>query len=298
MIFNRYFSLFAGLLCFISIVFIFLSNTNNDKTAFLRQSVNAVNLNRQFDFAGEKVPLNEDTQERLDKELSVNAYLQATTLLNIKRAARYFPQVEKILAENQIPEDFKYLAIAESGLRNVTSSASAKGYWQFMLPAAQEMGLEVSDDIDERMHFEKSTRAACMYIKKLYKRFGSWTNAAAAYNMGAGGLAKYLAEQKEINYYNLHLNEETSRYVFRIIAIKDIMQNPDKYGYFLEQDQYYQPHTNLREMVVSTSIPSLTDFAKQQNTTFRMVKYYNPWLIGKKLTVKPGKVYKILLPVE
>ncbi|MCE2788293.1 MAG: lytic transglycosylase domain-containing protein [Saprospiraceae bacterium] len=289
-------SVFFALSFLVSTTLLFLSYTENDKPNVLRQNVTAVNLNREFAFAGETLPINDDTRERLDKELSVNAYLQSTTLLNLKRAARYFPEVERILKENEIPEDFKYLAIAESGLRNVTSSASAKGYWQFMLPAAKEMGLEVTEEVDERMHIEKSTKAACAYLNKLYKRFGSWTNAAAAYNMGAGGLAKYIAEQKESDYYHLHLNEETSRYVFRIIAIKDIMSNPETYGYFLEQDHYYQPHQKLKQIQISHTIPNLVDFAKQQKTTLRMLKYYNPWLTGSQLTVKAGKMYSILIP--
>jgi len=289
-------SVFLGLCFLFSTTLLFLSYTENDKPNVLRQNVTAVNLNREFSFAGEAVPMNDDIKERLDKELSVNAYLQATTLLNMKRAARYFPEVERILKENEVPEDFKYLAIAESGLRNVTSSASAKGYWQFMLPAAKEMGLEVTEEVDERMHIEKSTKAACAYLKKLHKRFGNWTNAAAAYNMCAGGLAKYIAEQKESDYYRLHLNEETSRYVFRIIAIKDIMTNPETYGYFLEQDHYYQPHQKLKQIQITHSVANLVDFAKQHNTTYRLLKYYNPWLTGNQLTVKTGKTYHLMLP--
>lgn len=287
----------AGLIC--TMVFLLAytyKSGENDKTNNLRQNVTGINLNREFEFAGEPVLINEDTRDRLDKELSINAYLQSTSLLNIKMAARYFPHVEKVLAENGIPEDFKYLAIAESGFRNLTSSANAKGYWQFMGPAAKEMGLEVTEEVDERLHIEKSTQAACAYIKKLHKRFGTWTNAAAAYNIGPTALAKYMAEQKEPNYYNLHLNDETSRYVFRILAIKDIVRNPQDYGYFLDEAHRYKPHANLREVAIQSDITSLVDFARTQNTTYRLLKYYNPWLVGKQLTVKPGKAYTLLLP--
>jgi membrane-bound lytic murein transglycosylase D len=272
------------------------STNANETLNNLRQNVTGINLNRSFEFAGEPVLMNEDTRERLDRELSINAYLQSTSLLNLKMSARYFPQVEKVLQENGIPEDFKYLAIAESGFRNLTSSANAKGYWQFMGPAAKEMGLEVTDEVDERLHIEKSTQAACLYIKKLHKRFGTWTNAAAAYNIGPTAFAKYVAEQKEPNYYHMHLNDETSRYVFRILAIKDIVRNPQDYGYFLADDHRYKPHANLREVSVQSDIPSLVDFAQENKTTYRLLKYYNPWLTGKQLTVKPGKTYTLKLP--
>ncbi|HMU02116.1 MAG TPA: lytic transglycosylase domain-containing protein [Saprospiraceae bacterium] len=261
----------------------------------LPQQIKAVNLDKKFDFAGEIVPINDDTKERLDRELSVNAYWQSTTLLNIKMSHKYFPIVERILKEQGVPDDFKYLAIAESGLRNVTSSASAKGFWQFMKPAALEMGLEISEEVDERLHLEKSTLAACNYIKQMYKRFGTWTNVAGAYNVGPTSFARSLAEQKETSYYDLNINEETSRYLFRIIAIKEIVKNPSDFGYYLEDDHKYQPQ-NLKEIKVSNSITSLTDFAHENGLTYRMLKYYNPWLISSKLTVAQGKEYTIKVP--
>ncbi len=291
---------FAAGIIFSMLIFVSYSSNRETLSAFfeLPQQIKSVNLDRKFDFAGEEVPINEDTHERLDRELSVNAYWQSSTLLNLKMANKYFPIVEKILSEYGIPDDFKYLAIAESGLRNVSSSANAKGYWQFMKPAALEMGLEVTDEVDERMHIEKSTRAACGYLRRLHDRFGTWTNVAAAYNVGPTAFAKTLSEQKENSYYDLNINDETSRYVFRIIAIKEIVRNPQDFGYYLEEEHKYTANTGLRPMAVTTTIPSLADFAHQQGITYRMLKYYNPWLINSKLTVPPGKQYTLMVPAK
>lgn len=280
---------------------IFLSYKSSDPVTLakffdLPQQIRAVNLNRDFDFAGEIVPMNEDTRERLDRELSVNAYWQSTTLLNLKMANKHFPVVEKILAENGIPDDFKFLAIAESGLRNLTSSASAKGYWQFMKLAAGEMGLEINEDVDERMHIEKSTLAAAKYIKQLYRRFGTWSNVAGSYNVGPTSFARTLSEQKEKSYYDININDETSRYLFRIIAIKEIVRNPGDFGYYLEDHHKYTSSTNLKTIKVTSSITNLADFAHENGTTYRMLKYYNPWLISSKLTIAAGKEYEIRLP--
>ena len=296
---HKLFPLFGFVAGIIFTMLIFLSYTSKKSlTSFfeLPQQIKSVNLNKPFDFAGEPMPVNEDTRERLDRELSVNAYWQSTTLLHLKLANKYLPVVERILAENGIPDDFKYLAIAESGLRNVTSSASAKGYWQFMKPAATEMGLEISEDVDERLHIEKSSKAACNYIKQLHRRFGNWTNVAGAYNVGPTAFARTLEEQKESNYYDVNINDETSRYLFRIIAIKEIVKNPNDFGYFLEDTEKYNLNPNLKTISITTSIPSLADFAHQQGITYRILKFYNPWLINNKLTVVPGKEYLIKVP--
>lgn len=298
---QKLFPIFGFVAGIIFTMLIFLSYSTDKKAAFVKffelpQQIKGVNLNKTFEFAGEPVPVNEDTRERLDRELSVNAYWQSTTLLNMKMAHKHFPVVEKILAEHGIPEDFKYLAIAESGLRNVTSSASAKGYWQFMKPTALEMNLEISDDVDERLHIEKSTKAACNYIKQMHRRFGSWTNVAGAYNVGPTSFAKSLADQKESSYYDLNINEETSRYVFRIIAIKEIVKNPNDFGYYLEESDKYIPHPKLKTITINQSISSLADFAHENGTTYRLLKYYNPWLINNKLTVLPGKEYIVRIP--
>lgn len=288
----------AGLGCALLAIFL-LSNTEGTtkKEADLEQKVRSVSLERHFEFAGEAVPMNEDTRERLDRELNINAYLQATMILNLKRAKKHFPTVEAVLKKYDIPEDFKYLAIAESGLRNVTSSANAKGYWQFMKTAAQEMGLEITEEVDERLDIDKSTEAAAKYIRQLYKRFGNWTDVAAAYNMGPTAYARARAEQKESSYFDLHLNEETSRYIFRIMAMKEIMKDPQGFGYFLEDQHHYVPHPDMKDLTVAQSISSLVDFAHEHKVSYRLLKYYNPWLTGSKLTIMNGKTYIIKIPV-
>lgn len=294
------FGLFSGL---IFIFFLLSSYTlteienediNNDTEVLLPQLITSVNLNREWSFAGEGVPMNVDTKERLERELIVNSYFHSTTLLNLKKSTRFFPVIEKILREEGVPADFKYLAVAESNLSNVTSSANARGYWQFMKNSVSEFGLEVSDEVDERNHLEKSTRAAAKYLKQLYNRFGTWTNAAAAYNIGPSKFNKLMNTQGETDYYNLHLNEETSRYVFRLIAIKEILSNPLKYGYKLSVSDRYEP-LDFREVTVKESINSLAAFAHQYGISYRMLKYYNPWLISDQLTVK-GKTYVIKIP--
>jgi len=246
-------------------------------------------------FAGEAMPENMDTRERLDRELSVNAYWQSATLMHIKSANKFFPIIEPILAEEGVPDDFKYLAVAESSLRNVQSSANAKGFWQFRKAAAKELGLEINDEVDERYHVEKATRAACGYLKKLHKRFGSWANASAAYNVGPTKFARILEEQEQTSFYDINVNSETGRYVFRLIAIKEIMKNPERYGFFVEPHELYERIDNVYFVEVDKSVSSWADFAKRNSVTYRMLKYYNPWLRDSKLTVVKKK-YMIKLP--
>jgi membrane-bound lytic murein transglycosylase D len=287
-----------------SVAFVLLSNTSNEKikniesdneVSILSQKIMPVNLDRQWYFAGESMPVNVDTRERLHRELIINSYLHSATLLNILNSTRYFPVIEKILKEEGVPDDFKYLAIAESNLRNAVSPAGAKGVWQFMSAAASEQNLEVSVEVDERYHLEKSTRAAARYLKNLYNKFGSWTNAAAAYNIGAGRLSKLMLEQGESNYYDLELNQETARYVFRIIAIKEVVSDPIAFGYRIDSEDKYPPLDDYKEIEITESIPNLGEFAKKHNTSYRLLKYYNPWLLSSKLSVK-NKKYTIKIP--
>ena len=266
-----------------------------DLVSVLPQIIEPVDLNKQFDWAGEIMPDNLDTKERLDRELLVNAYWQSSTLLNLKAAHRYFPTIERILAEEGVPDDFKYLAVAESNLRNVVSSANAKGFWQFRKLAAKDMGLEVNDQVDERYHLEKATRAACRYLKSLKRQFGTWTNASAAYNMGPGNFSKNLKNQGETNYYNLNVGSESGRYLFRLIAIKEIMSNPQSFGFYLDDFEKYQPLDNYINVHVDKSVPSWSEFAKQHGTTYRMLKLYNPWLRDRDLTVIKNQ-YQIKIP--
>jgi hypothetical protein len=261
------------------------------------QRITAFDLNSTFSFADEAIPAdNFDAIERLDRELLINTYQHATTLLNIKTANRYFPVIEPILKKYGIPDDFKYLSVAESNLRMATSSAGAKGIWQFIESVGSSYGLEINADVDERFHVEKSTEAACKFILYLKSRFGSWTMAAAAYNMGESAIAKRMTEQKAGNYYDLNLVEETSRYVFRIIAIKEIMKQPEKYGFFVEDQQLYAPFHNYSTLIVTEPIPDLGSLAERYGTSYRMLKVFNPWLISTSLPNRNGKKYEIRIP--
>ena len=260
----------------------------------LPQTIHAVTLADQYDFAGEKIPIdNFDVRERLERELLVNTYHHSSTLLNLKLALRYFPVFEKIFAEHGIPEDMKYLAVAESSLRNAVSSAGAKGIWQFREETAREFDLEVSATVDERNHLEKSTLAACKYLKAQREKFGSWALAAAAYNMGPTALMKAMAEQKESNYYDLNVSEETNRYVFRIVALKEIMKNPEKFGFYILKNELYPPMNGYKLIDVDTTITNLADFAHQNNMTYRHLKLFNPWLLKSELPNPGRKVYRI-----
>ena len=263
---------------------------------FSSYKVYAIDLPENLDFAGERVPIEDpDVYERLDREFLVNTYWQSNGLLLLKRANKYFPIIEPILKRNNIPDDFKYLAIIESGLTNAVSPSGASGFWQFMKAAAQEYGLEVTDQVDERYHIEKATQAACDYFKKAKRSTGSWTMAAAAYNAGIAGMNKQTFFQQTNNYYDLWLNTETSRYVFRILAVKEIMKHPKKYGFIFEKKHLYNELPTYNVMVDST-IENLTDFAKTYNITYKDLKIYNPWLRDRKLDNKEGKTYYIKIP--
>ncbi|MGC6428731.1 MAG: lytic transglycosylase domain-containing protein [Flavobacteriales bacterium] len=252
----------------------------------------------KLDFCNEEVPLqNPDIWERYDKELLKNVYWQSNTLLLQKRAKKYFPIIEQILKENNIPDDFKYLALIESGLENVTSPAGAKGFWQILKSTGREYGLEVNDGIDERYHLEKSTHAACKFLNSAYQKFGSWTLAAASYNMGKSGIQRQLNRQKQNDYYDLILNQETSRYVFRILAIKEILENPRKYGFNLIKSDYYQA-IECKEVRVDTTVSNLADFAQLHAINYKVLKLHNPWLRQAYLPNKSRREYFIKIPKE
>ena len=271
--------------------------TADNPSTGLPQRVQPVNLDRPFSFAGESVPTdNFDVRERLDRELLVNSYWHSSTLLAIKLSRRYFPIMEPILREEGVPDDFKYLAVAESSLRNAISPAGARGLWQFMSNTGSAYGLEINDEVDERFHVEKATRAACKYIKDYHKRFGSWTLAAAAYNMGGSRLSSSLSEQQAQNYYDLHLFEETLRYVFRVIALKEILADPAGFGFQLEDQDYYPAMDQYREVQVAGPVKSWPEFARANGTSYRMLKVYNPWLRTSSLKNKTGKTYVVQVP--
>lgn len=258
--------------------------------------VYSVVLPEKLAFAGEKVPLSEpDIKERADREFLVNTYWQSNGILLIKRAQKYFPIIEPILAANGIHDDFKYLAVIESGLQNVTSPAGAKGFWQMMPATARELGLEVNDNVDERYHLEKATQAACKYLKDSKEKFGSWTLAGAAYNAGNGGINKQLEAQGVTSYYDLLLGEETGRYVFRILAIKEILKNPKNYGFHVDPNHGYELVPS-KEILINYEIDDLSAFAKANKINYKILKLHNPWLREPRLNNKSKKEYFITIP--
>jgi len=260
--------------------------------------VYALKLPASIEFSEEIVPLDQpDIRERLDKELLVNTYWQSNMMLLLKRANKYFPTIEKILQEEGVPDDFKYLAVIESALENVRSPKGAKGFWQIMPGTAREYGLEVNSNVDERYHIEKSTRVACAYLKKAKKRLGSWTLAAASYNRGMYGTDRLLEKQITDNYYDLLLNNETSRYVFRILAVKEIMSNPQRYGFIYDEEDLYQP-IPIKKIGLDTAITNIAKFAKAQSVNYKIIKIHNPWLIQNHLNNKSRKYYEIEIPEE
>lgn len=258
----------------------------------------SLTLPNELDFCGESVPLERiDVRERLDRELLVNTYWQSNTLLAHKRAARWFPLIEEVLIREGVPEDMKYLALIESGLTNVVSPAGATGYWQFMKETAISHGLEVNAEVDERYHVEKSTVAACRYLKAAHDKFGSWAMAAASYNLGQGGVNKQIDRQQQEGYYDLLLPEETSRYVFRILAMKEIIRDPERYGFHIRVRDLYPPYPT-RSLEVKGPISDLAAFAHRQNVNYKTLKLLNPWLRDTKLSNREGRSYTLLLPAD
>ncbi len=262
------------------------------------QLVTVPDVPEAMSFAGETVPLaNRDTRESLQKELIVTAYMQSRTLASMLAATRYFPVIEPIMKEEGIPADFKYLCVAESSLTpNAVSVAKAAGLWQFMPATGKEFGLEVNDDIDERYHIEKSTRAACKYLKDAYAKFGSWTLAAASYNMGTGGLSSRMQTQKVKSYYDLFLPEETMRYVFRILSLKQIMENPLSYGYAVDPAECHKPYGASKQITVSGANIDWSEVAAANGTTYKMLREYNPWIRTYTCPNRAGKSYSVKIP--
>lgn len=269
---------------------------NTPNSIPLKVSPQLFELPETLDFAGEAVPLGlVDIRERLEREIYVNAYWESNMILLMKRSAKYLPILEATLKENGIPDDFKYLAMAESALLNVGSPAGAKGYWQILERTGKEYGLEISKEVDERYHLEKSTIAAAKYFKKAHAKFKDWTSAAASYNMGQAGFAKRQKEQLHQAYYDLYLNEETSRYLFRILAFKIIFESPTAFGFHLDRHDYYEDPP-LKSFAVTQDIQNLAKWAKDQGSNYKLLKYHNPWLRDQNLKVRSGKVYDLKLP--
>lgn len=281
-----------------------LSCQNQDTQAVDHTSVEAGaemddyrKLPTEMSLFGENILLNNfDIRERLDKELIVNTYFHSSTIQILKKANRYFPMIEKILAEEGIPNDMKYLCVIESALNQATSPSGAKGFWQFMPAAGAENGLLINREVDERFHVEKSTRAACSYLKTAKRNFDDWILASASYNCGVGGLKRVMKAQQAESFFELYMNRETTRYVFRIMALKLLMENPKAYGFDPANMELYNP-IKTRKIIVKESIVDLTAWARKNGSNLRMLKILNPWLISNKLTVSKS-TYIIELPVK
>lgn len=246
-------------------------------------------------FCGEVIDLRHfDAQERIDKELLVNTYFHSNTIQYFKRANRHFKTIERILEEENVPTDMKYLCLIESGLTQAVSPSGARGFWQFMPASAKEYGLTINREIDERYHIEKSTRAACAYLKDAHEKFEDWSLTAAAYNRGMGGIKSDLENQLVDEYIDLHLNRETSRYMFRILALKLIFESPNDYGFFPDEMYLYEPF-EVRNLEVAESITDLTAWAIENGSNYHQLRTLNPWILGNSLTVK-NTPFTIQLP--
>lgn len=259
-------------------------------------AVYGVDLPRQVDFAGEPVPLDLfDVRESLDREMLSNTYFHSQTIRLIKLANRYFPDIERVLRAHLIPDDFKYLAVAESGLSQAVSPVKAVGFWQLLRGTAQEYGLEVNGEVDERYHIIKSTEVACKYLIESYRKYGNWTMAAASYNAGRRGVDRQIERQKTEGYYDLLLNEETARYIFRVVSFKLIFEDPEAYGFHISEKDLY-PVIPTYVVEVDSTVSDFADFAREYGVNYKILKYFNPWLRDTRLSNSARKTYEIVLP--
>jgi hypothetical protein len=275
-----------------------IQDTENEKNTSESYQIKALKIPSNLEFAGEPVPVHKaDIKERIDRELLVNTYWQSNGLLLFKRSHKYFPIIEPILEKNGVPDDFKYLAVIESGLQNVTSPAGARGFWQIMKGTGKENGLEINTNVDERYHLEKATQVACTYLKKAKERFGSWTMAAAAYNAGNASIARKIDTQKVDDYYDLLLADETKRYVPRMVALKEILSNPNKYGFIFDKEDLYNLG-DTKQIKVDSVITDIARFSKDLGINYKVLKMYNPWLRENKLNNKSRKLYYLKIPTE
>ena len=274
------------------------ANSNPDEDFPQGYKIISPEIPTYLEFAGEKIPTeNIEVYERIEREFLSNTYWHSATILAIKRANRWFPVIEPILKKNNIPDDFKYLCVAESNLENVISPAGATGFWQFMKPAGEKYGLEINSQVDERYDVEKSTEAACKYLRDSYDMFASWIVSAASYNMGQDGVQLQRERQKTTNYFNMVLNSETSRFVARIVSLKYILQNPKKYGFDIKDEEKYKL-LECYEVTLDSSVADFADYAKSLDVNYFILKMYNPWLRDNSLSNKNKTVYTVKLPKE
>ncbi|MBE0573159.1 MAG: lytic transglycosylase domain-containing protein [Ignavibacteriaceae bacterium] len=305
---SNFYYLFPGIIITIGLIFFtiaifFTDNTTNASSNPYEDfpqgyKIISPEIPSYLEFAGEKIPTeNFEVYERMEREFLSNTYWHSATILAIKRANRWFPLIEPILKRNNIPDDFKYLAVAESNLENVISPAGATGFWQFMKPAGEKYGLEINSQVDERYDVEMSAEAACKYLRDSYDMFGSWIVAAASYNMGQDGVTKQRERQKAKNYFNLVLNSETSRFVARIVSLKYILQNPERYGFDIKPEDKYKP-LEYSEITLDSSVADLADYATSLGVNYFILKMYNPWLRDNYLSNNTKRAYTIKLPKE
>ena len=260
------------------------------------QIVKVIHAPEVLTFAGENVPLHYvDVAEALERELSQITYSHHSTLLTIRLSGRYFGIIDSILKAHDVPEDFKYLCVAESNLQNLISPANAVGFWQFLSATGKHYGLEINDEVDERYDIEKSTIAACRYLKDSYRKYNSWTLSAASYNTGMGNVDNAIENQQTNDYYNMILHVETSRYLFRILAYKIILSNPESYGFYVAEKDKFKSLKSY-DIIINTPIKSIAEFAKNQGTNYKMIKILNPWLRKHTLSLKGKQSYKIKIP--
>lgn len=300
---KKYLIAFGGLVLFVSLFKLFnysisenISDADYEDYFNKSYKVFSVRIPKNLNFVGEKVPTTDfSVREAMERELIINTYWQSQSLLIHKRANRWFPIIEPILKENGIPDDFKYITLIESQLTNVVSSQGATGFWQIIESTGKSYGMEITDEVDERYNVAKSTQAACNYFKEAYKQYNNWTLVAASYNLGMGGVQAQLDKQKVKSYYDLLLTEETARYVFRILAMKEIISRPKVYGFMLRKKDLYPPIAT-KKITIDTTIHNLADFAIANNINYKIFKTFNPWLRANTLTITDKKKYIIEIP--
>ncbi len=289
---------FAGLVVLFGVIKLF-SFSKVDVNADYKRNfsenyhVFALDIPKNLNFAGEAVPVSDfDVRERIDRELSINVYWQSQTMLMMKRANRWFPMIEPILKKYNVPDDFKFIALTESGLTNVVSPSGAVGFWQFIESTGKLYNLSIGSEVDERYDVEKSTVAACKYFLEAHEKLGNWTLVASSYNMGVNGILGQLQKQRVKSYYDLLLNDETFRYIARLLAIKEIVANPMKYGFHFRKSDLYPPIATHTITVDATTI-DLVDLAEKNKTTYKMIRLLNPWLRQSTINNASGKKYQI-----
>jgi hypothetical protein len=291
------YKIITSLLFFISCINSLTAQSGNSGTIrdAIKQNIGIPPIPAEATFCGEKVPLEYfDVRESLCRELNSLSYWHSSMIYTIQLAGRYMDIIENILRQNGVPNDMKYLCVAESNLQNLVSPAKAAGFWQFLHGTAKEFGIQITTEIDERYNLEKATKAACEYLKTAYDKFGNWTLAAASYNVGMTHIANQLATQRQRSYYDLQLNQETIRYVYRAVAYKLVMTEPEKYGFYISPKSIFEPL--LYKEIEITGPVDWIDVSEKHKTNYKILKIFNPWIMSTKLST--AKTYKVKIPLK